>query len=137
MSIHRTLLPEGWPRPKGYANGIEATGTAVYTAGVIGWTAQERFERKDFAGQFDQALSNIAAILAEANAQPEHIVRLTCYVTDVEAYRTSLKEIGAAWKHHFGKVFPTMAVIGVSELVETEALVEIEATAVIPPKTDR
>lgn len=128
----RPLLPEGWPRPKGYANGIEAEGRMVFTAGVIGWTRDEVFEREDFAGQFDQALSNIVAILGQADASPEHIVRMTCYVTDINAYRTGLREIGAAWRAHFGKVFPTMAVIGVSALVEEKAMVEIEVTAVVP-----
>ncbi|MEE4155248.1 MAG: RidA family protein [Erythrobacter sp.] len=132
MSLHRALQPEAWPRPKGYANGIEASGRVVVTAGVIGWTSEETFEAKDFGGQFEQALKNIAAILAEAGASPQHIVRLTCYVTDIEAYRNSLKEIGEAWRRHFGKVFPCMAVIGVSALVEPEAIVEIEATAVVP-----
>ncbi|MGB7418633.1 MAG: RidA family protein [Erythrobacter sp.] len=132
MTIHETLLPDGWPRPKGYANGIAGTGRLVVTAGVIGWTRDEIFEAKDFAGQFKQALQNIAAILAQADASPEHIVRLTCYVTDIEAYRRSLKEIGEAWREHFGRVFPCMAVIGVSALVEREALVETEATALGP-----
>lgn len=132
MTIHETLLPDGWPRPKGYANGIAGTGRLVVTAGVIGWTRDEIFEAKDFAGQFKQALQNIAAILAQADASPEHIVRLTCYVTDIEAYRRSLKEIGEAWREHFGRVFPCMAVIGVSALVEREAIVEIEATALVP-----
>ena len=133
---NRALLPAGWPRPKGYANGIEAEGRMVFTAGVIGWTKDEIFEAEDFAGQFDQALSNIVAILGEADAQPEHIVRMTCYVTDIEAYRNGLKEVGAAWRAHFGKVFPTMAVIGVSALVEEKAMVEIEVTAVVPPRED-
>jgi len=128
----RALLPAGWPRPKGYANGIEAEGRMVFTAGVIGWTKDEVFEAADFAGQFDQALANIVAILGEAEARPEHIVRMTCYVTDIDAYRTGLKDIGAAWRAHFGKVFPTMAVIGVSALVEEKAMVEIEVTAIVP-----
>ncbi|KEO98666.1 endoribonuclease L-PSP [Erythrobacter litoralis] len=130
--MHRALLPAGWPRPKGYANGIAAEGRMVFTAGVIGWTKDEVFEADDFAGQFDQALTNIVAILAEAGAGPEHIVRMTCYVTDIDAYRTGLKEIGAAWRARLGKVFPTMAVIGVSALVEERAKVEIEVTAVVP-----
>ncbi|MEE4205132.1 MAG: RidA family protein [Erythrobacter sp.] len=129
---NRALLPAGWPRPKGYANGIEAEGRMVFTAGVIGWTKDEVFEAEDFAGQFDQALSNIVSILGEADARPEHIVRMTCYVTDIDAYRNGLKEVGAAWRAHFGKVFPTMAVIGVSALVEEKAMVEIEVTAVVP-----
>ncbi|AWW74396.1 enamine deaminase RidA [Erythrobacter sp. KY5] len=132
MTDHRYLQPEGWPRPRGYANGIAATGRLVMTAGVIGWTKDETFEANDFPGQFDQALSNVAEILRQGDAEPHHLVRLTCYVTDIAAYRASLEEIGASWRRHFGKVFPCMAVIGVSELVEREAIVEIEATAVVP-----
>ena len=134
MTIHQVLLPEGWPRPKGYANGIDATGRFVVTAGVIGWTKDETFKAKDFAGQFDQALINIAAILDEAGASPDHLVRLTCYITDIDAYRSSLKDVGASWRRHFGKIFPCMAVIGVTALVEPEALIEIEATAAVPPQ---
>lgn len=129
---HRILQPEGWPRPKGYANGIAAEGRMVFTAGVIGWTSNEVFERKDFGGQFAQALENTVAILAEGGARPEHIVRMTCYVTDKKAYLAALKEVGEAWRTHLGRVFPCMAVIGVSELVEDDALLEIETTAVVP-----
>ena len=128
----RTLLPPGWPRPKGYANGISARGRMVFTAGVVGWTAEERFEAKDLAGQFRQALSNILAILAEAGAGPEHIVRMTCYVTDIDEYRSSLREIGAAWRETIGRHYPAMAVVGVTALVEPAAKIEIEATAMVP-----
>ncbi len=129
---HNPLLPAGWPRPKGYANGIAAEGRMVFTAGVVGWTKDEVFERTDFAGQFDQAIANTVAILAEGGARPEHIVRMTCYVTSKKAYLGAVKEIGAIWRRRLGKVFPCMAVIGVVELVEDAALVEIETTAVIP-----
>lgn len=132
MTAHRTLLPAGWPRPKGYANGIAAEGRMIFTAGVIGWTKHEVFERSDFAGQFDQALANTVAILAEGGAGPEQITRMTCYVTDIDNYRNSLEAIGVAWRRHLGRVFPCMAVIGVTALVEQAALVEIETTAVIP-----
>ena len=132
MTDHQILQPEGWPRPKGYANGIAAQGRMVFTAGVIGWNKDEKFERKDFVGQFDQALQNTVAILAEGGAKPEHIVRMTCYVTDKKAYLAAIKEIGASWRERLGRVFPCMAVIGVSELVEDLAMVEIETTAVIP-----
>lgn len=104
----------------------------VFTAGVVGWTADEVFESKDFPGQFKQTLLNIAAILAEGGASPEHLVRMTCYVTSRRLYLDSLADIGAAWREVFGRVFPCMAVVEVSALVEEEALVEIEATAVIP-----
>lgn len=132
MTHHQILQPDGWPRPKGYANGIAAEGRMVFTAGVIGWNAQEVFEHKSFGGQFEQALKSTVTILAEAGAKPDHIVRMTCYVTSKKAYLEALPEIGAAWKEHMGRVFPCMAVIGVSELVEDDALVEIETTAVIP-----
>lgn len=128
----RALLPPGWPRPKGYANGISAKGRIIVTAGVVGWTAEERFEHDDLAGQFRQVLLNIRAILAEDGAGPEHIVRMTWYVTDIPEYRASLKEIGAAYKELIGKNFPTMAVVGVTELVEPKAKIEIETMAVVP-----
>jgi len=134
MTDHQILLPDTWPRPKGYANGIAASGRMVFTAGVIGWTKDEVFERDDLAGQFEQALENIVAILAEAQAKPEHIVRMTCYVTDKRAYVNALKEIGDAWRRQLGRVFPCMAVIGVSELVEDKAMLEIETTAIVPEK---
>ena len=128
----RTLLPPGWPRPKGYANGVSARGRVIVTAGVVGWDAEERFAAADLPGQFRQALENIVAILAADGAGPEHIVRMTCYVTDLDAYRSSLAGIGAAWRETIGRHFPAMAVVGVTGLVEPAALVEIEATAVVP-----
>lgn len=130
--MHKHLLPEGWPRPKGYANGISATGRFVFTAGVIGWNEREEFEHKDFPGQFRQVLTNTVAILNEAGAEPEHIARMTCYVTSKRAYLDSLEEIGAAWRDLLGRTFPCMAVVEVSALVEDDALVEIETTAVVP-----
>ena len=128
----RSLLPRGWPRPKGYANGISARGRAIFTAGVVGWDAEQRFAAPDLPGQFRQALRNIVAILAEDGAGPEHIVRMTCYVTDIESYRGSLPEIGAAWREIIGRHFPAMAVVAVTALVEPQAKVEIEATAMVP-----
>ena len=128
----KALLPPGWPRPKGYANGISATGRLIVTAGVVGWNEAEQFVAEDLPGQFAQALRNIVAILAEDGAGPEHIVRMTCYVTDIEAYRSSLPAIGSAWKEIIGPHYPAMALVGVSALVEPKALVEIEATAVVP-----
>jgi enamine deaminase RidA (YjgF/YER057c/UK114 family) len=128
----KALLPPGWPRPKGYANGISVRGRTIYTAGVIGWTAEELFEADDLAGQLRQVLKNILAILAEDGAGPEHIVRMTWYVTDVEEYRASLAAIGAAYRELIGRHYPTMAVVGVSALVEPQAKIEIETTAVVP-----
>ena len=128
----KTLLPPGWPRPKGYANGISAKGRLIVTAGVVGWTAEERFETDDLAGQFRQVLVNTLAILAEDGAGPEHIVRMTWYITDIEAYRNSLAEIGAAYRELIGKNFPAMAVVGVTALVEPRARIEIETLAVVP-----
>ena len=128
----KTLLPPGWPRPKGYANGISATGRLIVTAGVVGWTAEEQFETDDLAGQFRQILVNTLAILAQDGAGPEHIVRMTWYVTDIHAYRSSLPEIGAAYRELIGKNFPAMAVVGVTALVEPRAKIEIETLAVVP-----
>jgi enamine deaminase RidA (YjgF/YER057c/UK114 family) len=128
----KALLPPGWPRPKGYANGMSATGRLIVTAGVVGWTAEERFETDDLAGQFRQVLLNTLAILAEDGAGPEHIVRMTWYVTDIDAYRSSLPEIGAAYRELIGKNFPAMAVVGVTALVEPRAKIEIETLAMVP-----
>ncbi len=127
----KTLLPPGWPRPKGYANGISAKGRLIVTAGVVGWNDREQFETDDLAGQFRQILLNILAILAEDGAGPEHIVRMTWYVTDIEAYRNSLPAIGAAWRELIGRNFPAMAVVGVTALVEPRAKIEIEALAMV------
>jgi len=128
----KALLPPGWPRPKGYSNGVSARGRTIVTAGVVGWNAREEFEAGDVAGQFRQVLINILAILAEDGAGPEHVVRMTCYVTDIAEYRAGLKEIGAAWRDLVGRHFPAMSVVGVTALVEPEAKIEIEAMAVVP-----
>ncbi|WP_425408420.1 RidA family protein [Hyphococcus sp.] len=130
--MRRVLQPKGWPRPKGYANGVSAEGRMVFTAGVVGWNAKEEFVEETLAGQFRQALSNIKAILKEGGARPEHIVRMTCYVSSCTEYSSSLTEIGAAWRDIFGKVFPCMSVIEVSRFVEPKAKIEIETTAVVP-----
>ena len=132
MSVHTSLLPPGWPRPKGYANGIAAKGRFVFTGGIIGWDAEERLVSSDLAGQFVQVRRNTLAVLAEAGAGPEHIVRMTWYVTDIAAYRESLPAIGAAYRDLIGKNFPAMAVVGVTALVEPDARIEIETTAVVP-----
>lgn len=128
----RALLPEGWLRPRGYSNGISAQGRMIATAGVIGWNEREEFEAVDLAGQFRQILINTLAILAEDGAGPEHVVRMTWYVTDIPAYRISLAEIGQAYRDLMGRNFPAMAVVGVTELVEPNAKIEIETIAVVP-----
>jgi enamine deaminase RidA (YjgF/YER057c/UK114 family) len=128
----RALLPPGWPRPKGYSNGIEARGRMIFTAGVIGWDGEERIVSPTLAGQFEQVLENTLAILAEGGAGPEHVVRMTWYVTDRDEYVEGLREIGAAWRALMGAHYPAMAVVAVAALVEPRAKVEIETIAVVP-----
>jgi enamine deaminase RidA (YjgF/YER057c/UK114 family) len=128
----KALLPPGWPRPKGYSNGIAARGRMIFTAGVVGWDEQERFTSNTLAGQFAQVLRNILAILACDGAGPHNIARLTCYVTSIDEYLASLPEIGTAWKEIVGPHYPTIALVEVVRLVEPAAKVEIEATAVVP-----
>ena len=128
----KILQPPGWARAKGFSNGIAAKGNFVFIAGQIGWTGEGRWEARDFAGQFRQAIKNILAVLAEANGKPEHIVRLTWYVLDKQEYLNSLKSVGEAYRELMGKHYPTMAVVQVSGLMENEARLEIEATAVVP-----
>jgi len=127
----KALQPPGWPRPRGYSNGISATGRMVFTAGIIGWDEQERFVARDMAGQFRQVLLNTVAVLAEDGAGPEHIVRMTWYVTDRDEYVASLPAIGAAYRDLIGKHFPAMAVVEVSRLVEPLARIEIETIAMV------
>jgi enamine deaminase RidA (YjgF/YER057c/UK114 family) len=128
----KILQPPGWARAKGFSNGIAATGTLVFIAGQIGWTGDCKWEARDFAGQFRQALKNILEVLREAKGRPEHIVRLTWYVLDKQEYLNSLKPVGDAYRQLMGKHYPTMAVVQIGGLVEPEARLEIEATAVIP-----
>jgi enamine deaminase RidA (YjgF/YER057c/UK114 family) len=128
------LQPPGWARAKGFSNGIACSGKLVFVAGQIGWTGQGKWEARDFAGQFKQAIKNIISVLAEANGKPEHIVRLTWYVIDKSEYQAALKEVGDAYRELMGRHYPTMAVVQVSGLVEDEARLEIEATAVLPDK---
>lgn len=130
--MNRVLLPEGWPRPKGYSNGVEASGRMVFVAGQIGWTPEGAFVETGFAGQFRQTLENTLSVLAEAGAGPEHIVRMTWYVVDKREYLASLRDIGAAWRALIGPHYPAMAVVEVKGLVEDAARIEIETTAVIP-----
>ena len=128
----KILQPPGWPRPKGYSNGISARGRMIFTAGVIGWDEQEMIVSHRLDEQFGQALRNIAAILAEDGAGPQHIVRLTIYVTDHSQYLAQRDELAPIWKSVMGAHFPAVALVEVSGLVNGSALVEIEATAVVP-----
>ncbi|HRN53008.1 MAG TPA: RidA family protein [Gemmatimonadaceae bacterium] len=129
---HRILQPAAWARPKGYANAVVARGRTIYLAGQIGWDAQQRFVGSDLVTQARQALRNIVDLLAEGGARPEHIVRLTWYVTDRAAYLAAGAALGAAYREVLGKHFPAMTAVEVSSLMEAEAVVEIEATAVVP-----
>jgi enamine deaminase RidA (YjgF/YER057c/UK114 family) len=122
----------GWPRPKGYANGTITEGRLLHVAGQIGWK-DGKFEHRELAGQFGQALENVVAIVRAAGGAPEHIARMTVYVTDLDAYRSNLAGVGEAWRKHLGKHFPAMALLGVAGLVEREAIVEIEAVAALDP----
>lgn len=126
-----TLQPPGWPRPKGYANGMAATGRLVFTAGQIGWNTVGEFS-DSLTEQVTQTLQNIVDVLAAANAKPQHIVRLTWYITNREEYLSETRDIGRAYRNVIGKHFPTMAVVQVTALMEAQAKVEIEATAVVP-----
>lgn len=126
------LLPPGWPRPKGYANGVAAKGRMVFVAGMIGWDAEGRFHTDDLADQVRQALTNIRAVLDEAGAKPEHIVRMTWYVTDKREYLARQREIGAAFRDLINSYNAAMTAVEVSALMEDRAKVEIEVTAVIP-----
>jgi enamine deaminase RidA (YjgF/YER057c/UK114 family) len=128
---HTLLQPAGWPRPKGYANGILARGEMVFVGGMIGADSEGRFAQ-GFVAQMKQALTNIAAVLAEAGASPQHIVRLTWYVLDMDEYLAELPALGAAYREVMGRHFPAMAVVAVTRLVEPLARLEIEATAVLP-----
>lgn len=129
--MHTILQPPEWARPKGYSNGILARGgETIYTGGLVGWDAQGRFTSDDFVDQVRTTLENIVAVLAEAGAGPEHLVRLTWYITDRKAYRENLQAVGTAYREVIGRHYPAMAVVEVSALMEDQALVEIEATAV-------
>jgi len=128
----KVLQPAGWRRPKGYSNGIEVRGRQIFVAGLIGWTAEEKFEAKDLPGQLEQILRNLVAILAEADARPEHIVRMTWYITEKHTYLQNSRRIGDIYREIMGRVFPVMAVVQVVALMEDEAKIEIEVTAVVP-----
>lgn len=132
MSNLQTLLPAGWPRPSGYANGIAASGRMVFVAGQVGWNAEGIFPGDDFVDQVAQALRNTVAVLREAGAGSEHVTRMTWYITDKAEYLARLAEVGAVYREIMGKCFPAMAMVQVVALMEDEAKIEIETTAVIP-----
>lgn len=128
----KILQPENWPKPKGYSNGVAAKGTHIFLAGMVGWDEHEKFESIDFVAQARQALKNILTVLKEGGADASHITRMTWYFVDMEEYRASLKQLGAAYTEVLGKVYPAMTGIQVAGLVEKDARLEIEVTAIIP-----
>jgi|SRR5215471_5056316 len=128
----RFLQPPDWPRPKGYANGVAARGSLVFVSGTVGWNAHQKFASGDFVAQVRQALQNIVAILDQAKAKPEHIARMTWYVQDKDEYLAAAKEMGAVYRAIMGPHYPAMTVVEVSGLIEANARVEIEVTAVVP-----
>ncbi len=128
----RSIQPDGWPRPRGYANGMAASGELLAIAGQIGWNAQEQFESLEFAAQFRQALRNVVAVVEAAGGAVTDIISLTIYVTDKREYIGQIDQVGAAYRELFGKHFPAMALIGVNELLEDRAKVEIQGLAVLP-----
>jgi enamine deaminase RidA (YjgF/YER057c/UK114 family) len=129
---HKTLQPEGWVAPRGYANGIEARGRQIYVGGQIGWNAQCKFESDDLVAQIRQALGNCVAVVAAGGGLPQHIVRMTWYLRDKKEYVARLKEIGLAYREVVGRHYPAMSAVQVSDLIEEEAKVEIEVTAIVP-----
>ena len=133
MSLaHHVLQPPDWPRPRGYANGVAARGTQIFVAGMIGWDASQRLRDGGLIAQTQQALENIRAVLAQANARPEHMVRMTWYLTDIEDYHAQGPALGAAYRAVMGTNFPAMSAVQVTALAEPGAVVEIEVTAVVP-----
>lgn len=124
--------PDGWPRPKGYANGMIGRGRTLFVAGQVGWTPSGAFESDDLVDQFGQALANVLAVVRAAGGDAPHIARMTVYVTDLDAYRSCGPRLGPVWREQMGKHFPAMALVGVAGLVEARAKVEIEATALLP-----
>lgn len=130
----KILLPRGWKPPIGYANGIESAGRMVFVAGQVGWNEQQVFESEALAIQFEQALKNVIAVLAEAGARPEHVCRMTAYCCDKPAYLAARSELGAIWRRYLGRHYPAMSMIFVSDLLDSPGKIELEATAVIPDK---
>jgi enamine deaminase RidA (YjgF/YER057c/UK114 family) len=128
----RILHPQGWAPPVGYANGIAASGTVVFVAGQVGWDAEQRFSSEDISIQFEQALKNVLAVLAEAGGRPEHVCRITAYCCDKPAYLAARPALGRIWRSLMGKHYPAMSMIFVSDLLDAPGKIELEATAVIP-----
>jgi enamine deaminase RidA (YjgF/YER057c/UK114 family) len=131
----KVLLPQGWKAPVGYANGIEASGRVVFVAGQVGWDAQQVFRSESISEQFEQALKNVLAVLAEAGGRAEHICRMTAYCCDKPAYLAARAELGRIWKRLMGRHYPAMSMIFVSDLLDSPGKIELEATAVIPEET--
>ncbi|MCP3931276.1 MAG: RidA family protein [Bacteroidetes bacterium] len=135
MSTHDIILPEGWPPPKGYSNGIlAAKGRTLFLAGQVGWTEEEKFNSENLAPQFEQALRNIVAIVKKAGGKREDICKMTCFCKDREQYLEARKKLGAIWREIMGKHYPCMSMIFIDDLLDHPALIEIEAMAVIPDK---
>jgi enamine deaminase RidA (YjgF/YER057c/UK114 family) len=130
----KILQPRGWKPPIGYANGIESAGRMVFVAGQVGWNEQQVFESEALAIQFEQALKNVIAVLAEAGARPEHVCRMTAYCCDKPAYLAARSELGAIWRRYMGRHYPAMSMIFVSDLLDAPGKIELEATAVIPDR---
>jgi len=130
--MHTTLQPDGWAKPKGYANGVAANGRQVFVAGQIGWNGQCVFEAQDFVGQFRQALANVVAVLAEAGAKPEHVTTMTWFIIDKTAYLRDAKAVGRVWREMMGRNYPAMTVVQVVALIEDAAQIEIQAQAAVP-----
>jgi enamine deaminase RidA (YjgF/YER057c/UK114 family) len=129
----QTLLPEGWAKPVGYVNGIAAEpGRTVFIAGQVGWDTQQKFHSEDIAAQFDQALANVLAVLAEAGGESRHICRMTAYCCDKPAYLAARRELGSIWRRRMGSHYPAMSMIFVSDLLDSPGKIELEATAVVP-----
>ena len=134
QTAHQFLHPRNWKPAKGYANGVAAEGRMIFLAGQIGWNAEQKFESRDFVAQTQQALRNVVAVLHEAGAKPEHVTRLTWFVTDKREYLSRLAEVGEAYRAVMGKHFPAMTMVQVAALIEDDAKVEIEALAVVPSR---
>jgi len=132
----KALLPQGWAPPVGYANGIEARGRIVFVAGQVGWDAAQKFHSEDLAPQFEQALKNVLAVLAEAGGRAEHLCRITAFCCDRPAYLAARPQLGRIWKSLMGRHYPAMSMIFVSDLLDHPAKIELEATAVIPDETE-
>jgi len=128
------LHPKGWAKPVGYSNGVAAAGRIVFVAGQVGWDAEQKFQSGELVPQFEQALKNILAVVAEAGGGPEHVCRITCFCCDKQAYLAGRRELGRIWKRHMGRHYPAMSMIFVSDLLDSPGKIELEATAVVPDR---